>query len=72
MGCQKPPDAINLDAETLNWANALMISRFSDVLAFNPPVATMFSVLHLIVQWTRVHVGKNLKSAEFLFTCGLF
>ena len=70
--CPKPPNAIILDTTTLYLANALMKSRFDDVFALDPPEGSLFSVLELINQWTRMHVGKNLKSIDFLFTCGLF
>lgn len=70
--CIRPSDAFGLDAETLKWADALMLSRFDDVVGFGAPPGALFDVLHLVRQWTRVHVGKNLKSIDFLLTCGLY
>ena len=70
--CPMPPDSISVDIDTLNWSNALMRSRFDDVMSFGPSAESLFSVLQLIATWTRTHVGKNLKSIDFLFTCGSF
>ena len=49
-----------------------MRSRFDDVLSFDADAGTLFDVLRIVGQWTRVHAGKNLKSLDFLFSCGLF
>ena len=70
--CPVPPDSISVNVDTLNWSNALMRSRFDDVASFEPSAGSLFSVLQLIATWTRIHVGKNLKSIDFLFTCELF
>ena len=70
--CPQPPDAIRIEAATLQWCDALMRSRFEDVLAYEPSTETLFAALHLIRQWTRVHAGKNLKSLDFLLASGLF
>ena len=70
--CPRPADAVGLDAETLRWSHALMRSRFDDVLSFDADAGTLFDVLRIVGQWTRVHAGKNLKSLDFLFSCGLF
>ncbi|MBR3182502.1 MAG: DNA repair protein RecO [Eggerthellaceae bacterium] len=70
--CTRPSDAIDVDANVVQWADALMRSRFDDVSTFDVNVAPLFDVLQLARQWTRVHVGKNLKSVDFLLVCGLF
>ncbi|MBQ9041962.1 MAG: DNA repair protein RecO [Eggerthellaceae bacterium] len=72
LECPRPSDSVHIDAEVLRWCDALMRSRFEDVLAYEPDLGTLFSVLQLAQQWTRAHVGKNLKSLDFLFTAGLF
>ena len=70
--CRPPSDAMKADVALVRWADSLMRSRFEDVLSFPADAGALFSVLQLIRQWTRVHVGKNLKSVDFLLTCGLF
>lgn len=70
--CPKPSDAIRVDTATIQWCEALMRSRFDEVLTYDAPIALLFDALHLIRQWARVHAGKNLKSLDFLFTSGLF
>ena len=70
--CPRPSDALSVDASTIQWCEALMRSRFEEVLAYEPPITTLFDALHLIHQWTRVHANKNLKSLDFLLSSGLF
>lgn len=70
--CQVPSDAIRVNPQTLSWCNALMRSRFDDVREFDADNDTLFSVLDLARQWSRFHLGKNLKSLDFLFTSGLY
>lgn len=70
--CQHPSDSVRVSANTLRWADVLMKARFADVIAFDAPTDVLFEILQNIRQWTKVHVGKSLKSLDFLFTCGLF
>ncbi len=70
--CARPVDLLWFDRTTLQWAHALMMSRFDDVEGFDVDPNTLFEVLQIVRQWTRVHVGKNLKSLDYLFACGLF
>ena len=70
--CERPSDAVNVDANTVKWAEALMRARFDDVTSFQNEEAPLFDILQLIRQWTRTHAGKNLKSVDFLLTCGMF
>ena len=71
-GCEAPPDSVRTDAAVLQCADALMRARFQDVVEAGVDAGAAFAVLELIRQWTRFHVGKNLKSLDFLFACGLF
>ncbi len=70
--CQQPSDVIQVEANTIQWAEVLLRSRFEEVVTFTPDIRTLVDILHLIRQWTRVHAGKNLKSLDFLLTSGLF
>lgn len=70
--CTQPPDAIRLDARVVAWSRALMMSTFTDVVDSPPDVDTSFSVLQLVRQWTSAHVGKNIKSLDYLFASGLY
>ena len=70
--CQRPADAFMVETNILKWADALMRSRFEDIATFEAPADVCFAVLHLIRQWSRTHIGKNLKAIDFLLACGLF
>ena len=70
--CERPSDAIDVDANTIQWADALMRARFDDVVGYEPDAGQLFDMLQLVRQWARVHVGKNLKSIDFLLSSGLF
>ena len=69
--CQQPSDVMRVDASTLQWSDALMRSRFEDVITFEASPSVLFDILHLIRIWTRVHAGKNLKSLDFLLSSGM-
>lgn len=70
--CSRPSDCIRVEAETIRWSDALMRSRFEDVVTYDASLQTLFAVIQLLQQWSRVHVGKNLKSLDFIFSSGLF
>ena len=70
--CGAPADAVRIDAAVLAWAQALLRSTFAEVKAMNMEVNTAFSVLQFIRQWTTAHVGRNLRSLDYLFTSGLY
>ena len=70
--CRKPADAIMVEGSTVRWCEALIRSRFDEVVAFDIGVETSFSALHLVRAWIRAHTGRDLKSLDFLFTSGLF
>lgn len=71
-GCLLFGDSIQVSAETLTWANFLLLSTFDDIAQSGLERRVSFDVLHLCQTWVREHVGSRLKSLEFLFTCGLF
>ena len=70
--CPQPPDSASIEVESIRWAEALMLSRFDEVLAYDIDSGSALSVVQFVKQWARVHVGKNLKSADFLLSSGLF
>lgn len=70
--CRNVPDAVIIDANTVAWARTLLFQTFA-AIADNPPDAsTSFSLLQFVRQWTQAHVGRNLKSIDYLLSCGLF
>ena len=70
--CRPQTEAVLLPSQTIAWMCYLMGATFDEIAAGNVDVGAAFSVLHVCQQWSREHVGANLKSLEFLFTCGLF
>lgn len=65
-------DTIRMQSSICAWAAALLTSTFDDVENFEIDVSTAFSVLQFCQILIREHVGVNLKSLQFMFTCGLY
>ena len=61
-----------VDANVMSWCRVFIKSTFDEIAALDVEPRVSFAVLEFVQQWTRVHVGKTLKSLSFLFTCGLF
>ena len=59
--CRSSVETVLVPASTVAWCRALLSSTFAE-----------FSVLRFCQQWVSEHGGANLKSLNFLFTCGLF
>ncbi len=70
--CRANCDAQAVPAATLAWCNMLLGSTFAQIEAMDVPPSAAFSVLRFCQRWVHEHVGANLKSLHFLFTCGLF
>lgn len=70
--CQRPADALEVDANAVRWCEALIRSRFDEVVASGIDVASCFATLQLARMWAGAHSGRNLKSLDFLFTSGLY
>ena len=70
--CGSVPDAVLVDANTLAWARTILSLTFAAIADDPPDVSTSFSLLQFIRQWAQAHVGKNLKSIDYLLVCGLF
>lgn len=70
--CESVPDAMIIDTNTVAWARTIMSRTFAEIAADPPDVSTSFSLLQFVRQWAQAHVGKNLKSIDYLLACGLF
>lgn len=70
--CRAGVDAVALPSEVIGWCQALMGATFSQIEAMDVDPSASFAALRLSQAWIREHVGSNMKSLNFLFTCGLF
>ena len=70
--CARLANGIPVEAATLDWVRVLLFTRFADIPALEVDAGISLSVLQFARQWARVHTGRDLKSADFLFTSGLF
>lgn len=70
--CRVHTNAVAEDANTVAWAQALLLSRFADIAADPPDYTSAFAVLGLVDRLVRTHLGFRLKSLGILFSCGLF
>lgn len=70
--CRPQAECRLLPAEGLSFARTLLTSTFAAIETLPPDLDAAFSALRLVQQLAREHAGVNLKSLNFLFTCGLF
>ena len=70
--CRPHVETVTVDGATVRWAQALLGSTFERIRGFDQDQSAAFSVLMLVQQWARAHIGCSLKSLGFLFSCGLF
>ncbi|HAM15177.1 MAG TPA: DNA repair protein RecO [Eggerthellaceae bacterium] len=70
--CQRPSDCMPVDAATVGWVNALLRLRFHDIPPLAVPLRASSAILQFARQWTRFHLGRDLKSLNFLLSGGLF
>ena len=70
--CRPSVEAQGVPAAAVAWCRALMGSTFAEIAELDVPPSASFAVLRFCQQWAHEHVGANLKSLNFLFTCGLF
>ena len=61
-----------MDRLVAAWANALINMTFDQIALTAIDTGVCFEILSFAHQWTRVHVGRSLKSMNFLLTSGLF
>ncbi|WP_080797338.1 DNA repair protein RecO [Arabiibacter massiliensis] len=57
---------------TVDWCKALLGSTFDQIEGMRAGPSEAFGALRFCQEWVREHVGAQLKSLNFLFTCGLF
>jgi len=70
--CGSVPDAMIIDTNKVAWARTILSRTFAEIANDPPGVSTSFSLLQFVRQWAQAHVGKNLKSVDYLLACGLF
>ncbi|MEE0844846.1 MAG: DNA repair protein RecO [Eggerthellaceae bacterium] len=70
--CKGRAETVRVPAQSLALMHTLLRSTFEEVVALPDDQSGAFSVLQILGQWIRVHVGSSLKSLGFLFSCGLF
>ena len=70
--CGSSVETVLVPASTVAWCRALLSSTFAEIEILEADPSAAFSVLRFCQQWVSEHVGANLKSLNFLFTCGLF
>lgn len=70
--CAPQHESVRVSAATIEWAFALMMATFDEIEQLDAGPDVSFAVLHLCHRWLREHMGMNLKSMNYLLTCGLF
>lgn len=70
--CQAGAETVMVSAATIDWCKVLLTSTFLEIEALQVDPSASFGVLRFLQQWIHEHVGANLRSLTFLFTCGLF
>lgn len=70
--CAAGTGSVQVEAATLQWAQTLMMSTFDEIERMGVLPDTSFAVLHLCHAWLRENMGMNLKSMNYLLSCGLF
>lgn len=70
--CAPAHESVRVPAATIAWVQAMRASTFDEIEALGVDPAVSFAVLHLCHRWLREHMGMNLKSMNYLLTCGLF
>jgi DNA repair protein RecO (recombination protein O) len=70
--CTPHFETVPLNKETLHWAHFFLMSPLNEVKENPVPVSASFAVLYVVQDIVRAHIGRPLKSLEFLFVSGLF
>ncbi|MEG0505405.1 MAG: DNA repair protein RecO, partial [Raoultibacter sp.] len=70
--CITGVETMRINANVCAWAEVLLTATFDGIAAFEIDASTAFSVLQFCQSLIREHVGTNLKSLQFMFTCGLY
>lgn len=69
--CSSFSETIFVSSEALLWAHHLLFSTFEDLLTCNIPDSALAEILCLLQMWIQAHIGLNLKSLKFLFSCNI-
>lgn len=69
--CPAPGDFVIVDPVLLQWVKSLIYSTFSRIADEPCSSETTSALLQFARSWSRVHVGANLKSLDFVFTSGI-
>ncbi len=70
--CNANLETVLEPAAAIEWCRVLLGSTFVEIEAMDAGPSAGFAALRFCQQWIHEHVGVNLKSLNFLFTCGLF
>ncbi|WP_165045126.1 MULTISPECIES: DNA repair protein RecO [unclassified Adlercreutzia] len=70
--CARRCESVAMPAAALAWSETLLYSTFEQISGMTVDRNGSFGALRLCQRWTQYHVGANLKSLDFLFSCGLF
>ena len=70
--CERDAEGFYVEARTLIWTRTLLLARFANMFELHVPPEASLSVLQLMQSWISSHLGKNMKSLAYIFTCGLF
>ncbi len=70
--CSAHTETTLVPVSTIATIKVLLSSTFSELAVSDRDVSSAFAALRFCQQWIREHVGANLKSFNFLFTCGMF
>ena len=72
QACRTHCDCLAYPNEAIAWSRYLLSTRFADIAQLETPLDGAFAALRLSQGLIKAHVGANLKSLDFMFTCGLF
>lgn len=70
--CAMHYETVRVQTSTIDWARFLLMSTFDALAASGIETTTAFDVLDFARRWLAANAGVRLKSADFLFSCGLF
>lgn len=70
--CATQSEAVLVPWATTDWVLLFLGSTFAQIEEFEVDPSVSFALLRFCQEWSREHVGRNLKSLNFLFTCGLY
>ncbi len=70
--CGNSFDRVQIEAETLRWAQVFLGATFDEIVEMQVPVEASFAVLHFAHRWLRETQNINSKALNQLLTCGLF